>query len=125
MLGSGPFGEMVAIEWLQIVAGTPMVVMMFVLLLAMMKRVSGQIDDQAVASVGYGMVAASGFAAVVYLIGLACVYTGLMWEGLSPDRLPENFLGCGLFFLIGLVTYKLPKLFGPFDKWLNRDRTDQ
>lgn len=125
MLGSGPFGEMVAIEWLQIVAGTPMVVMMFVLLLAMMKRVSGQIDDQAVASVGYGMVAASGFAAVVYLIGLACVYTGLMWEGLSPDRLPENFLGSGLFFLIGLVTYKLPNLFGPFDRWLNRDRTDQ
>jgi hypothetical protein len=40
MLGSGPFGEMVAIEWLQIVAGTPMVVMMFVLLLAMMRRVS-------------------------------------------------------------------------------------
>jgi hypothetical protein len=71
------------------------------------------------------MVAASGFAAVVYLIGLACVYTGLMWEGMFPYRLPQNFLGSGLFFLIGLVTYKLPKLFGPFDKWLDRDRTRQ
>lgn len=124
-LGSGPFGEMVAIEWLQIVAGTPMVLMMFVLLFAMMKRVSGQIDDRAVASVGYGMVIASGFAAVVYLIGLACVHTGLMWEGMFPYRLPQNFLGSGLFFLIGFVTYKIPKAFGPFDKWLDRSRQER
>ncbi len=124
-IGSGPFGEMVAVEWLQVVAGTPMVLMMLILLLAMAKRVSGQIDDQAVGSVGYGMMVASGFAAALYLTGLACIQFGILWEGMYPHRLPQNLLGSGLFFLMGLLTHKLPKLFGPFDKWLNDRRSEQ
>lgn len=116
-IGSGPFGEMVAVEWLQIVAGTPMFLIIFVLLFAMTKRLSGQIDDEDVGDVGYVMMLVSGFSAIVYLIGLSCIYTGLMLEGMFPDRLPQNLLASGGFFLIGLFIYRFPKMLDRIGKW--------
>ena len=109
-LGSGPFGEIVAIEWLQVVAGLPIILSCALLVLATMKRFIGQADDHGVGAAGVIMMAASGFAAIVYLIGFACIYTGLMWEGAFPHRLPENLLGSVLFFLLGLAIYAFPRV---------------
>lgn len=116
-LGSGPFGEFVAIEWLQMVAGLPIFLSVILYLFAMFKWLTGEIDAHGVGSVGVVMIAASGFAAVVYLIGFACIYTDLMWEGAFPHRLPENLLGSALFFLLGLFIYTAPKLLDRIDEW--------
>lgn len=108
--GSGPFGEFVAIEWLQLVAGSPIILSGALLVLAIMKRFTGQADDHGVGAAGVIMMVASGFAAIVYLLGFACIYSGLMWEGAFPHRLPENLLGSVLFFLLGLAVYAFPKV---------------
>lgn len=109
-LGSGPFGEFFAIDWLQLVAGLPITLASGLLILAIMKRFIGQTDDHGVGVAGVIIMVASGFAAIVYLLGFACIYTGLMWEGAFPHRLPENLLGSVLFFLLGLAVYAFPKV---------------
>jgi hypothetical protein len=116
-LGSGPFGEFFAIEWLQMVAGLPIFLSVILYLFAMFKWLTGEIDAHGIGSVGVVMMAASGFAAVVYLIGFACIYTDLMWEGAFPHRLPENLLGSALFFLLGLFIYTAPRLLDRIDEW--------
>lgn len=119
-LGSGPFGEYVAIEWLQLIAGLPMALSILGFLFAMVKRVTGQIDDHAVGVAGLVMVGASGFAATIYLIGFACIYAGLMWEGAFQHRLSDNLLGSVLFFFLGLAVYLFPKQLDRLDQWLSR-----
>ena len=114
-LGSGPFGEFVAIEWLQVVGSAPIVLSAVLLLYAMLKHLLGLIDGGDVADVGYMMMLASGFGAIVYIIGFACIYTGLMWEGLFPERLPQNLLGSGLFFMMGLFIDLLPGILNRID----------
>ncbi len=119
-LGSGPFGEYVAIEWLQLVAGVPVALSILALLFAIFKRVTGQIDDHAVGAAGLVMIGAAGFAATVYLIGFACIYAGVMWEGAFPHRLSDNLLGSVLFFLLGLAIYLFPKQLDRLNRWLSR-----
>jgi len=119
-LGSGPFGEYVAIDWLQLIADLPMALSIIGFLFAMIKRVTGQIDDHAVGVAGLVMVGASGFAATIYLIGFACIYAGLMWEGAFPHRLSDNLLGSVLFFFLGLAVYLFPKQLDRLDQWLSR-----
>jgi len=119
-LGSGPFGEYVAIEWLQLIAGLPMALSILGFLFALVKRVTGKIDDHAVGVAGLVMVGASGFAATIYLIGFACINAGLMWEGAFPHRLSDNLLGSVLFFFLGLAVYLFPKQLDRLDRWLSR-----
>jgi len=121
-LGSGPFGEFVAIEWLQVVAGVPILLSAILLVFMMLKHLLRLADVEDVAGVGYLMMIASGFAAIVYIIGFACTYTGLMWEGVFPQRLPQNFLGSGLFFLLGLAIDRYPNLLNRIDDWHDRRR---
>lgn len=119
-LGSGPFGEYVAIEWLQLVGGVPVAISIIAFLFAIFKRVTGQIDDHAVGVAGLVMIGASGFAATVYLIGFACIYAGVMWEGAFPQNLSDNLLGSVLFFFLGLAIYFFPKQLDRLDRWLSR-----
>lgn len=121
-LGSGPFGEFIAIEWLQVVAGVPVLLSAILLVLMMLKHLLRLTDVGDVADAGYLMMIASGFAAIVYIIGFACTYTGLMWEGVFPQRLPQNFLGSGLFFLLGLAIDLYPNLLNRIDDWHDRRR---
>jgi len=123
-LGSSPFGEFVAIEWLQVVAGGPIVLSAILLLYATLKHLLGLFDVEDVADAGYLMMIASGSAAIVYIIGFACTFTEIMWEGVFLERLPQNFLGSGIFFLMGFAINKLAGFLRRIDDWRASKRSD-
>lgn len=107
MLGSGPFGELIAIEYLQVVAGS------FILIgfgFAVLNMLNGRLHREGSKQVGVAMMALGSLAAVIYVAGLVCVRMGWLEAGFRPDRLAENLVGALGFIALGAMITALPRL---------------
>lgn len=117
MPGSGPFGERIAIDWLELCAGTPILLAASYLLLTLLnsRHMPASFERAGAVMMGAALVAA-----VTYVVGMTGVYTGLFWDGLAADRMPENLLASLLFFGQGLLVSRLPRLKVRMEQWLDR-----
>lgn len=117
MPGSGPLGELIGIDYLQMFAGLFGSAGLFYLVLSVI------IGDHSTANyrrVGRTMMAAALLAALTYLAGWSAVSAGSLDAGLRPALPIENFAATFVLFGMGALVTVLPRLRTRYMAWLDR-----
>lgn len=110
MLGSGSMGELTAIDQVEVVAGSSIMLGVCFVGLTLM-RGSTPIN---VVRAGFVLMGLSFLATCTYVAGLIAVAYGWTTPSLFPDRYRENLIGSLLAILIGFLITHVPDLFERF-----------
>ena len=106
MLGSGPMGEFVAIDQMEVAAGSLIMLASIYLLWTMLDSLRTKPNFQ---RAGRFMIAMSLAATCIYVVGLVGEAEGWLIPSLSQDRFRENLLGSLLFAGLGAAVTQLPR----------------
>ena len=112
MLGSGPLGEFLAIDRMEVAAGS-------LIMLASVYLIWTMIESRRVKPnfrrAGRLMMALSLSATCIYIVGLVGEAKGWWTPSLFPDRFRQNLLGSLLFAALGAAVTQVPRLLSRID----------
>lgn len=117
MLGSGPFGELIAIEYFELAGG---MFNFFAFALLLLNMINGRLLQGTAKPVGLAMAGLGLIAMAIYCTGLIGVRAGWLEEGLRPDRYLQNVAGTALLIGLGTSMFLFPRFMSWFDSWLDR-----
>lgn len=113
MLGSGPMGEFLAIDRMEVAAGSLIMLASIYLLWTMLESRRTRPNFK---RAGRLMVAMSLTATCIYVVGLFGEAEGWLIPSLFPDRFRQNLLGSLLFAALGAAVPQLPRFLPRIDR---------
>lgn len=116
MIGSGAFGEFIAIERLQVVAGSLIMLGMFAFLVMLM---NGEGRRQYKLH-GLTLIVPSALAGIIYIVCMTGLGLGWFEPGFRVYTVRENFIGSLLGIAMGMVIFNLPRLLDRIAAWRDR-----